>query len=186
MVLRLSLLSACAVAAASLLVSRCGYETTAHSTTAKTAAMSEVARGRYLVTITGCNDCHSPKLRPGSMEPDSARLLSGRSPHTPPPEKPAKFGDITASGDLTAWWGPWGVSYAANLTPDPTTGIGRRYNETSFVHAMRTGKKPEGTDMLPPMPWQDFSRMSDGDLKAIWSYLRTLPPVKNNVKVSGS
>jgi hypothetical protein len=96
------------------------------------------------------------------------------------------MGEITVSGDLTAWWGPWGVSYSANLTPDPTTGIGRRYTEASFIKAMHTGKKPEGTDMMPPMPWQDFSHMSDSDLKAVWTYLRSLPPVKNNVKVSGS
>jgi cytochrome c553 len=186
MVSRFPLLSVCVVAVAAVLMMKCGYETTAHAAPAKTASMTPAEHGRYLVTITGCNDCHSPKLHPGTMAPDPALLLSGRSPHTPPPEKPAKFGDITASGDLTAWWGPWGVSYAANLPPDPTTGIGRRYIEASFLRAMRTGKKPEGTDMLPPMPWQDFSHMSDGDLKAIWAYLRTLRPVKNNVKVSGS
>ena len=143
-----------------------------------------VERGRYLVSIIGCNDCHSPKLHPGTMEPDPARIMSGRSATTPAPEKPAHMGEIAVSGDLTAWYGPWGVSYAANLTPDPTTGIGKRYNEKSFIHAMRTGKKPEGTDMLPPMPWPDFAQMSDSDLKAIWAYLKTLKPVKNNVLVS--
>jgi cytochrome c553 len=149
--------------------------------TKQSAAKAEVERGRYLTVVTGCNDCHSPKLHPGTMQPDPARLLSGRPATTPPPDKPAKMGEIAASGDLTAWWGPWGVSYAANLTPDPT-GLGNRYSESSFIKTMRTGKKPDGTDLMPPMPWPDFAQMSDSDLKAIWAYLHTLPPVKNNVK----
>jgi|SRR5581483_2948881 len=153
--------------------------------TKKSAGTNEIERGRYLTTVTGCNDCHSPKL-PHSMQPDPARLLSGRPDGTAPPGKPQKMGEISASADLTAWWGPWGVSYAANLTPDPATGIGTRYTEASFIKAMRTGKKPDGTEMMPPMPWPDFAQMSDADLKAIWTYLRSLPPVKNNVKVSGS
>ncbi len=152
--------------------------------TTAAAKNSKVERGRYLVAVTGCNDCHSAKVHPGSMEPDATRLLAGRPATTPAPEKPAHMGEIAASGDLTAWYGPWGVSYAANLTPDPITGIRKRYDEASFIRAMRTGKKPEGTDILPPMPWPDFAHMSDADLKAIWAYLKTLKPVNNNVLVS--
>ena len=150
----------------------------------KSTEKAEVERGRYLTVVSGCNDCHSPKL-PHSMQPDAARLLSGRPDSTPAPAKPARMGEISASADLTAWWGPWGVSYAANLTPD-RTGLGHRYTEASFIKAMRTGKKPDGSDMMPPMPWPDFAQMSNSDLKAIWAYLRSLPPVKNNVNVSGS
>jgi hypothetical protein len=95
------------------------------------------------------------------------------------------MGEITASGDLTAWYGPWGVSYAANLTPDPTTGIGKRYTEATFIRAMKTEKKPEGTEMLPPMPWPDFAQLTDQDLKDIWAYLRTLHPVVNRVNAAG-
>jgi mono/diheme cytochrome c family protein len=148
-------------------------------------AADSAARGRYLVIVTGCNDCHSPKIAPGSMQPDPARLLSGRAITTPAPAKPAHPGEISASGDLTAWYGPWGVSYASNLTPDPKTGIGRRYDEASFIRAMRTGRKPEGTSLLPPMPWPDFAQLTEQDLKDIWTYLRTLHPVMNPVNAAG-
>ena len=152
--------------------------------TKKSSAPSQIERGRYLVNIAACNDCHSPKDKPGSMAADPARLLSGRPSTTPAPAKPAIMGEITASGDLTAWNGPWGVSYTANLTPDPTTGLGKRYNEASFIKTIRTGKKPEGDDLLPPMPWQVYMNMTDDDLKAVWAYLQTLKPIRNNVKVS--
>jgi hypothetical protein len=139
-----------------------------------------IERGRYLVTMAGCNDCHSPK-RPGTMAPDPARLLSGRPATTAAPAKPDKPAEISASGDLTAWYGPWGVSYAANLTPDPTTGIGKRYNEKSFIKTMRTGKKPDGTPLMPPMPWPDYANMSEYDLKSIWAFISSLKPVHNFV-----
>ena len=84
---------------------------------------------------------------------------------------------------LTAWAGPWGVSFAANLTPDKETGIAE-WSEEHFIQALRTGKhqgQPNGRDILPPMPWQFFKSMTDEDLKAIFAYLRSLPPVKNQV-----
>jgi cytochrome c553 len=140
---------------------------------------SRVARGKYLVMITACHDCHSPKLD-AQMTPDMSRALSGRPLTTAPPKQ--EEGRIVAALDLTAWAGPWGNSYAANLTPDSTTGIGKRYNEAKFIQTLRSGKKPEGDPLLPPMPWSVYRNMTDDDLKAIYTYLRTLPPVKNNVK----
>ena len=140
-----------------------------------------VARGAYLVTVGGCNDCHSPKSNLATAEPDKTRLLSGRPTTANPPAKPAQ-GEISVSGDLTAWWGPWGASYAANLTPDRETGIGARYDEAKFIQAMRTGKKPEGEPLLPPMPWPSYAKMTDADLKAVYAYLSSLPPIKNNVR----
>ena len=87
----------------------------------------------------------------------------------------------TAAWDLTAWSGPWGVSYAMNLTPDENTGIGS-WSEETFVKALRTGKHMgQSRDILPPMPWHWISQASDDDLKAIYAYLRTIPPVKNRV-----
>jgi cytochrome c553 len=154
------------------------------SSSSKGAKQSVVARGEYLVWIGGCHDCHSPKAKPGSIEPDPTRLLAGRPATTPAPSKPANMGEITASGDLTAWYGPWGISYTANLTPHPTTGIGKRYNEASFIKALRTGKKPEGEPILPPMPWENFAKMSDSDLKAIYAYLQTLKPIDNFVRAA--
>ena len=87
----------------------------------------------------------------------------------------------TCSWDLTAWSGPWGISYAINITPDENTGIGI-WTEDIFVKAMRTGKH-FGTSrpILPPMPWETISNYSDEDLKAIFAYLRSIPAVKNRV-----
>ena len=84
---------------------------------------------------------------------------------------------------LTAWAGPWGVSFAANLTPDKETGIAE-WSEDAFIRSMRTGKhqgQPNGRDILPPMPWEDIKVATEEDLKAIWAYLRSLPPIKNQV-----
>jgi cytochrome c553 len=138
---------------------------------------AQIQRGQYLVGITGCHDCHSPKV--SGMTPDMTRSLSGRPATTPLPS-PTKD-EIHASLDLTAWTGPWGFSVASNLTPDPATGIGTRYNEASFITAMRTGKKPNGTQMQPPMPQEVYQNMTDDDLRAIWAYLRTVKPIRNAV-----
>lgn len=138
---------------------------------------AQVERGKYLVTITGCHDCHSPKV--SEMNPDMTRALSGR-PSTTPLPTPTKA-EVHASLDLTAWTGPWGYSVASNLTPDTATGIGTRYNETSFIAAMRSGKKPNGTPIMPPMPSVVYQNMTDDDLKAIFAYLRTMKPIRNAV-----
>lgn len=155
----------------------------AEKKTEKSAKQKQIDRGAYLVMIAGCHDCHSPK-KPGGMEFDVSRALSGRPSTTPAPAKPANPGEISVSGDLTAWYGPWGVSYTANLTPDPVTGLGKRYDEAKFIAALRSGKKPEGEPILPPMPWQVYAQMTDDDLKAVWAYLKTLKPIANNVRVA--
>ena len=136
-----------------------------------------VDRGRYLVRITGCHDCHSPKVQ--GMTPNLDLALSGRPASTALPTETKT--EVHASPDLTAWTGPWGFSVASNLTPEPTTGIGTRYNEASFIATMRTGKKPNGTPIMPPMPSDVYQNMTDDDLKAIFAYLRTLKPIKNPV-----
>src|SRR5262249_41714033 len=109
------------------------------------------------------------------------RLLSGRPITTMPP---AQGSEIRASLDLTAWSGPWGHSYAANLTPDEMTGIGARYTEAAFIQTLRTGRKPEGEQLSPPMPWMLYRNMTDDDLKAVFAYLQTLKPVRNFVRAS--
>jgi hypothetical protein len=82
---------------------------------------------------------------------------------------------------MTAWAGPWGISYAANLTPDPTTGLGV-WTEDMFIKSMRTGRHMgSGREILPPMPWQGVGALSDEDLKSIYAYLRTVPAVTNTV-----
>lgn len=136
-----------------------------------------VERGSYLVGITGCHDCHSPKVE--GMTPDLSRALAGRPETTPLPS--ATEGEIHASLDLTAWTGPWGYSVASNLTPDPATGIGNRYTEAAFIETMRTGRKPNGTHVLPPMPSEVYQNMTDEDLRAIFAYLQTVEPIRNAV-----
>ena len=117
----------------------------------------QVARGYYLATITGCNDCHTPGYFYGA--PDTTRRLSGSE---------------------LGWKGPWGVSYARNLTPEPHTGIGA-WSETDIVTAIKTGKRPDGTMLLPPMPWPDFAALTDEDATAIAKYLKTLTPVMHKM-----
>jgi cytochrome c553 len=138
-----------------------------------------IERGRYLATIGACNDCHSPKID-AQQTPDPKRPFSGRPQTTMAPSQNPT--EIRASLDLTAWSGPWGVSYGANLTPEPETGIGRRYTEATFIKTLRTGRKPEGEILLPPMPWALYKAMSDDDMRALYAYLRTIPAVKNNVR----
>ena len=150
---------------------------------------SIVKRGEYLVTLGGCNDCHSPKAMTamGPM-PDSSRLLSGHpaADKLPPLPSdiigadPAKWVAVT-NQHLTAWYGPWGVSFAINLTPDKATGTGS-WTEAAFIKAMRTGKHlGAGRAILPPMPWFNIGQMTDDDLKAIFAYLQSLKPIQNEV-----
>jgi len=92
---------------------------------------------------------------------------------------PDKWGAV-ASNDLTAWAGLWGVSFAANLTPDQT-GLGA-WREEDFIKTMRTGKHfGIGRPVLPPMPWYDVAALTDDDLKAVFAYLRSLKPIRNAV-----
>jgi len=140
-----------------------------------------VQRGEYLVTIAACHDCHSPKVD-AEMNLDVKRLLSGRPATTMPPTQDP--GEVRASLDLTAWAGPWGNSYAANLTPDRETGLGARYTEEAFIKTIRTGKKPEGEPLLPPMPWPVYAKMTDEDLRSVFAYLTTLKPVNNFVRAA--
>ncbi len=149
-----------------------------------------VERGKYLVIVGGCDDCHSPKIQGpgGEPVPDSTRLLSGQPQDMPypiwSPEDMQQNNALAMTNQmLTAWAGPWGVSFAMNLTRDKETGLGE-WTEEVFIQAIRTGKhqgQPNGRDILPPMPWFNFRQMSDSDLKAVWAYLRSLPPIKNKV-----
>ena len=154
---------------------------------AQAAKMAEakVQRGRYLVTIGGCNDCHTPlKMGPNGPEPDMSRALSGHPENFVMPETP-KMGNgpwlWAGAATNTAFAGPWGVSYARNLTPERLTGIGI-WDEAMFKKTLRTGKHwGVGRPILPPMPWQNLARATDDDLSAIYAYLQSLPPVKNQV-----
>jgi len=146
-----------------------------------------IKRGEYLVGYGGCNDCHTPKLfTPQGPEPDSDRLLSGHPSDAALPKIPREiigpenWGALTTN-DMTAWYGPWGISFAANLTPDTSTGLGG-WTVELFIKTMRTGKHlGVGRDILPPMPWYTLAGLTDEDLKAIFAYLQSIKPIKNTV-----
>lgn len=148
------------------------------------AVLDPVERGHYLVKAIGCSDCHTPKIMTDEGPVlDESRLLSGHPDGgaLPPPPEGSGPWIATGSWDLTAWAGPWGISYTANLTPDENTGLGI-WTEDMFVRALRTGRHMgQSRPILPPMPWQFYRDMTDDDLKAIYAYLRTIPPVHNRV-----
>ncbi len=116
-----------------------------------------LARGAYLVTTMGCGDCHTPGTMYGS--PDHARTLSGSE---------------------IGWQGPWGVTYAPNLTPDKETGTGAWTTE-QLVHTIRSGQRPDGTQLRPPMPWPNLTQLTEADARAIAAYLQSLPAISHKV-----
>lgn len=147
----------------------------------------QIERGRLLVTVGGCHDCHSPKVMTAQGPvPDSSRLLSGHPANEAVPTFPqgvlSENGWVAATNHhFTAWTGPWGISFAVNLTPDNLTGIGA-WTENSFIKAMRTGKHMgAGRPILPPMPWFNLAALPDEDLRDIFAYLKSLKPVSNQV-----
>lgn len=161
-----------------------GFSPAPASAPAKRSEVDPVQRGRYLVRLGGCSDCHTPlRMTPEGPRPDLDRLLSGHpaTQELPPPPNLNDSPWFAATAGMTAWSGPWGISYAANLTPDPNTGLGF-WTEEMFLQAMRTGKHlGAGRDILPPMPWQGLSGLTDDDLRAIFAYLRSVPAVANTV-----
>lgn len=150
---------------------------------AKPTAEEMVARGQYLVTIGGCNDCHTPKVfGPEGPKLDMDRMLSGHPSDLPIAEyDPAIVADwALLNHQLTAAAGPWGVSFSANLTSDET-GIGN-WTLEQFTRALREGKS-KGLDggrmLLPPMPWEGLANLTDDDIEAIYMYLKSTKPVSN-------
>lgn len=148
---------------------------------------SKVEWGEHLVKSNMCGDCHSPKVmtEKGLMEIDSL-FLSGYHPSASVPDfhraEAEKKGYAIMNEQITAFAGPWGVSFAANLTSDPT-GIGN-WEEETFIIALREGKYKgihSGRDLLPPMPWQYIRHHTDEELKAMFAYLKSTKPVRNLV-----
>jgi len=138
-------------------------------------ASDKVARGKWLVTVLGCGDCHTPRLPEGRQDPNS--LLAGHKENDSYPSWDDSlytkgYGMLVATSG-TAFAGPWGVTFGRNLTPDRTTGIGG-WNEEAFINVLR-----EGT-LKPPMPLS-YGQLADSDLKAIFAYLASRKPVKNLV-----
>lgn len=147
---------------------------------------ARIARGEYLVNTIGCDDCHSPK-RMGAHGPELVPELrfsgfqkDGKLP--PVDTKAVQNGWALFAPDLTATVGPWGISYAANISSD-STGIGA-WKEENFMRSLREGKSKGlegGRQLLPPMPWPNFRKLTDEDLKSMFAYLKSTKPVHNVV-----
>jgi len=147
-----------------------------------------VERGHRLVIGGACHDCHSPKIMTEvGPKVDSSKMLSGHPENAPYPKinlealQPGNW--ILFAPDLTTFVGPWGLSFAANLTSDSATGIGA-WTEANFVNAIRKGKHmgmDNGRPIMPPMPWDNYNNLSDSDLKSIYAYLQTTIPINNRV-----
>jgi hypothetical protein len=144
----------------------------------------QAQRGQYLVTVAGCNDCHTPlAMGPQGPAPDMTRMLSGHNSEMKMPNAPQPIGPwmVSMAATNTAFSGPWGTSYVANITSDKETGIGG-WTEKQFIQTMKTGKhQGAGRPILPPMGWQNLAAATDDDLKSIFAYLQSTPPVKNKV-----
>ena len=142
-------------AATSLAIALVAFSCTTAQAPPRRTEAEKLARGRTLSWTSGCNDCHTPGTFYGA--PDTTRLLSGSE---------------------LGWQGPWGVTYARNLTPDPETGIGS-WSEDDIVRAFRTGRRPDQTPLLPPMPWPSYAQMSDDDAYALAAFIKSVPPLKH-------
>ena len=140
------------------------------------AGADPIARGKFLTEVLACGDCHTPKGPDG--KPDMAYYMAGHRAS----DRWAAWNDSLWDAGMgmivapagTAFSGPWGTTFARNLTPDRTTGIGG-WNDEAFIYNLR-----EGT-LKPPMPALAYGNLSDDDLKAIFAYLHSLPPVRNLV-----
>jgi hypothetical protein len=160
---------------------------TAEASANLTDGSRSIERGAYLVRTMGCNDCHTPwKPGPKGAAPDMSRALTGHPADMvmpPAPSLPPGEWQWIAASTNTAFAGPWGVSFAANLTPDPETGLGK-WTEEMFIATMKTGRhQGKGRPLLPPMPYPMLGALTDPDIKDLFAYLQSLPPVKNRVPV---
>jgi hypothetical protein len=149
------------------------------------SADARVARGAHLVRTMGCNDCHTPwKVGPRGPEPDMSRALTGHPADLampPAPVLPPGPWAWVGAATNTAFAGPWGASFAANLTPDPETGLGK-WTESTFIETMKTGRhEGRGRPLLPPMPFPIIAALNDEDIRSLFAYLQSLPPVRNRV-----
>jgi mono/diheme cytochrome c family protein len=160
-------------------------QTTANAAVAKLAPQASITRGKYIVTTAGCHDCHTPwKIGANGPEPDMSRALSGHPAALempPAPDLPPGPWGVTVALTNTAWSGPWGTSFTANITSDKETGIGD-WSKQNFMETIRNGRHMgAGRPVLPPMPAPVYANLTDEDLGAVFDYLQTVPAISNRV-----
>lgn len=177
-----------------ILFSGCAENDTAKPTVATTTGAekssfagfeNQVKWGEHLVNIVGCSDCHTPKKMTATGPIDDTTLfLSGHPENLPAPDvdrKAMESKGLVVTSDFTSWIGPWGISYSANLTPHET-GIGN-WTEDQFIYAIKNSISkgvPGSRSLMPPMSMMPVKHMRDEELKAVFAYLRTIKPIKNN------
>lgn len=153
---------------------------------AEVSTTEKIKEGERLVATHDCEVCHSPKKQ-GTQGPEIINELrfSGHPSNASLPPvniETVKAGWVLFSPDFTSVVGPWGQSFAANISSD-STGIGM-WTEEQFKKALVEGKY-KGLDntraMLPPMPWQAFKFLTDDEISAMFAYLKSTKPVKNIV-----
>jgi hypothetical protein len=192
--IRHSLLISASFALIVICIYACSSNTSADSTAAPVATVekpkyggyeTQVQWGEHIVTIAGCNDCHTPKkMTPMGPVNDSSLMLSGHPEGMPAPEVDRKMLEskgMVVTQDFTSWVGPWGITYTANLTPDPS-GTGN-WTEDQFVYALKNMKSkglPASRNLLPPMSMMPAKDMTEDEMRAVYAYLRTIKPIKNN------
>jgi len=180
------------LALAAICFAGCSENKPAEPTTTSTATEkpsfggyeNPVKWGEHLVAISGCNDCHTPKkMTPMGPVDDTTLTLSGHPRQLAAPEVDRKATEgkgLVVTSDFTAWVGPWGISYSANLTPDET-GTGS-WTESQFLYAIRNMVSkglPGSRPLMPPMSMMPVKNMTDDELKAVFAYLRTVKPINN-------
>jgi len=115
---------------------------------------------------------------------DMSRALSGHPEDMampPAPQLPPGPWIGAVGATMTAWAGPWGVSFTRNLTPDKETGLGD-WTLEQFIATMKTGRdRGKGRALLPPMPYFNLAHLTDEDIASVFAYLQSLPPMKNRV-----
>jgi len=150
----------------------------------KETLSARIERGKHLVWTAACNDCHTPwKMGKNGPAPDSSRLLSGHPQDADLPPAPVLTPPwvMAASATNTAWSGPWGTSFTANLTPDKDTGLGT-WSEATFIATIRSGRHlGRGRPILPPMPIPVYQNFTDEELGSIFAYLQSIPAISNRV-----
>lgn len=146
-----------------------------------------VRKGKTLVMAGDCNNCHTPWVFNsvmGAPAPDWSRMLSGHPEGAPDPQGKLGPEDVVLLGPtLTSFRLGFGVTYSRNLTPDADTGTGK-WTEEQFLAVFRKARHPDGRAILPPMPWEMIRNLPDADLRAVFAYLQSVPPIRNTVPES--
>lgn len=117
-------------------------------------AENPIEAGRYMITVGGCNDCHT----------DGYIMTDGNIPE-----------ENWLTGSPVGWYGPWGTSYPGNLRLRA-----QEWTEDQWIYALKERKG------LPPMPWMNVKQMSEQDMQAVYTYIKSLGPKGEHVPLAAA